>query len=213
MKYMREVMADQSVVPVGVDPVKEQINKFFNMTVFDPRIALTSQKDPPSKDILQAIGSDTLSWMKNWELIAQHFDVMEWWEKTGKIEYPLIYPVACCILALPDSNGRQERTFSHGTWVDDKLRKRLSDVGLRQRVLLKANAKFLQTHRAHVKEDQRKAAEQRTREYLKQSHLLNDVDDSSEELEAVEDMSSECEDMLEAYALADYIDGDSDEDL
>ncbi len=33
------------------------------------------------------------------------------------------------------------------------------------------------------------------------------------ELEDVEDMDSEGDDMLEAYANADYIDGDSDEDL
>ena len=48
---------------------------------------------------------------------------MEWWENYGKDKFPKIYVIACLILALPDSNGNQERTFSACTWMDGKLKK------------------------------------------------------------------------------------------
>jgi hypothetical protein len=131
--------------------------------------------------------------MKNYQLIAEHFDVMDWWERFGKENHKLIYPVACCILALPDSNGHQERTFSAATWMDGKLQKRQSDMTFQMKVLLYKNAEFLANHRRHVQEDKLASAEQRTKELLKLSAQMRkdlELDDSdADDIEAAYDSS------------------------
>ena len=119
---------------------------------------------------------------------------MDWWERVGRNSYPLIYPVACAILALPESNGNQERTFSAATWMDGKLKKKQSDLTFQMKVLLYKNRDFLERHKHHAEEDARKEAEARTKALLKVSAALRSDDDIDEEFD---DMLSACEEDTE----------------
>jgi hypothetical protein len=177
------------------DPVKQAVQNFFGQK-FDPRQVLQDQrKNEVKAEILERIGSTPNEWMKNYKLIAEHFDVMDWWERIGKENHKLIYPVASCILALPNSNGHQERTFSAATWMDGKLQKRQSDMTFQMKVLLYKNAEFLATHRRHVQEARLASADQKTKELLKLSAQLRDdldEDDSDyddDDIEAAYDSS------------------------
>ena len=186
-------MASNRSSPVSSsDPVKAQIRSFFGQK-FDPRNALQNQKGKLAPGILDEIGSTEDEWLENWELIAANFDVFDWWEKNGRQLFPLIYPVACCILPLPDSNGHQERTFSAATWMDGKLRSMQSDITFQMKVILYKNKAFLEQHRRHVRDDQQAAAEERTRELLQYSASLKKESDIDEEMDM----------MLEAYAAED----------
>ena len=137
--------------------------------------------------------------MASWELISKHFDVMGWWQQLGKTQFPLIYIVACLIIAMPDSNGAQKRTFSSATWMDDKLKKRQSDLTFQMKVLLYKNKDLLQLHRHLVSKDRKKAATARVKKVLEQS-IANtpDVDSSDSEAENI-DLDEELNGMLEAY--------------
>jgi hypothetical protein len=175
------------------DPVKQAVQIFFGQK-FDPQQVLQDQRRTEVKaEILERIGNLPNEWMKNYQLIAESFDVMDWWERVGKKNHRLIYPVACCILSLPDSNGHQERTFSAATWMDGKLQKRQSDMTFQMKVLLYKNAEFLAKHRRHVQEDTLASAEQRTKELLQLSAQMRnalDVEDSdADDMEAAYDSS------------------------
>jgi hAT family C-terminal dimerisation region len=144
-----------SLTPEDSCPVRQEIINFFNQS-FNPQAVLSTQtRKPVTKEDLEKIGTNALEWPDNFELIAKNFDVMEWWENHGKQIYPLIYPIACLILALPDSNGMQERTFSSGTWMDGKLKKQQKDETFRMKVLLYKNKKFLEEHRLDVMDDKK----------------------------------------------------------
>jgi hAT family C-terminal dimerisation region len=158
---------------------------------FDPKQVLQDQrKNEVKAEILERIGTSPNEWMKNYQLIAESFDVMDWWERVGNENHRLIYPVACCILSLPDSNGHQERTFSAATWMDGKLQKRQSDMTFQMKELLYKNAEFLAKHRMHVQEDRLASAEQKTKELLQLSAAMRNALD-------VEDFDAE--DIEEAY--------------
>ena len=109
------------------DPVLDEINEFFDQN-FNPHSVLQEQRGKVDPGVLDVIGHDMMSWQKNWEIIASNFNVMEWWDKCGRSRYRLLYPVACCILSLPDSNGHQERALSSCTWMDGSLSQNQNDM-------------------------------------------------------------------------------------
>jgi hypothetical protein len=143
------------------DPVKRQVMAFFKQK-FDPRSGMPFETH-------HLVGNNECDWAKNMDNIAEHFDVFNWWEITGKSSYPLIYPVAIRILSLPDSNGHQERTFSAATWMDGKLNSRQNDMTFQMKVLLYKNQAFLEEHKKDVLEENRNAAAARTKAFLKSS--------------------------------------------
>ena len=95
----------------------------------------------------------------------------------------LIYPVACCILALPDSNGDQERTFSAATWMDGKLSTKQNDITFQMKVLACKNSEFLNEHKGHVEEHYIKAAAERTKKLLMESSKARNVEDADSDNE------------------------------
>ena len=183
-----------STVEADADPVKATVRKFFNQT-FSIHSELFTQTNSVDADFLKSIGTKDEQRLKSWQRIAEVFDVMDWWERVGKVSFPLIYPVACAILALPDSNGHQERTFSAATWMDGKLRKKQSDLTFQMKVLLYKNKEFLEMNRKYAEEEAKKAAEARTKELLRISASLRkeeDIDDEFDDmLSAVEQDSDE----------------------
>jgi hypothetical protein len=103
-------------------------------------------------------------------MIAERFNIMEWWEDVGKSQYPYIYVLACIILPLPDSNGSQERTFSSATWMDGKLNKRQSDATFQMKVILQQNSAFMDRDRiAVIKEEHMAAAAESTKQLVKEA--------------------------------------------
>ena len=99
------------------DPVVAQVDDFFNQN-FTPHLVLSSQNDPVPKAGV-VIGTIAEQWLENVEVIAKHFNLGEWWEGTAKKQFHLIYPVACCILTLPDSNmgTRKEHSVQQHGWM------------------------------------------------------------------------------------------------
>ena len=49
-----------------------------------------------------------------WKILEvwHYFDVLAWWRRVGKIDYPRIFIAACVILAKPYTNAYLERSFS-----------------------------------------------------------------------------------------------------
>jgi hypothetical protein len=78
----------------------------------------------------------------------------------------MIYPVAMCILSLPDSNGHQERTFSAATWMDGKLNSMQKDLTFQMKVLMYKNANFLERYGNAMEAELLDDAEKRTRDLL-----------------------------------------------
>jgi hAT family C-terminal dimerisation region len=207
----------ETMTEVELDPVKQQVERFFKQDL-DMDVILRNQCKPPTAEKLAIIGTTKQKWASNWELISEVFDVMEWWESKGKEQYPLIYPVACCILSVPDSNGNQERTFSAATWMDDKLKKKQSDFTFQMKVLLYKNKKFLMQHRLDVKEEQLKAAETKTKKLLKISAKIKldaakakaTTAGGEEEVSEVDTESGDEDDMFDMMAAyyndEDYMD-------
>ena len=171
MLQRRRPRSQQRTPTVAVDPVKKEIDEFFSFD-FNPRQAMANQKPPVPNDVLNSIGTDKDYWMANWETIAKYFDIMQWWERGGKERFPLIYIVACCILALPDSNGHQERTFSAATWMDGKLKNRQTDLTFQMKVILYKNKDFLEAHRKVIQEAARLVAEERVKDLLDLSAMM-----------------------------------------
>ena len=95
------------------------------------------------KDVVASIGNNTGTYQVNLHIIAIYFDVMTWWHEVGKHECPWIYLVACIVLAVPDSNGHQERTFSTCSWMDDPLKKSQSDATFEMKSLIYRNSGLL----------------------------------------------------------------------
>ena len=161
-------------------------------------LAQQGEFDSIPKDDLDRIGTKQEDYLLHWDLISKYFKVMDWWESDGRKRFNLIYPVACCILALPDSNGSQERTFSGATWMDAKLKKKQKESTFQSKVLLYKNTDLMEGHRKHVAEDRKKEAERKTKEMLFLSQQLRDThivsesecDDDSSEKERGEDEES-----------------------
>jgi len=169
------------------DPVQSEVERFFNQQ-FDVRTVLLGQtNNHVPAPTANKVGATPVEWVENVEKVAKHFDVMDWWLQTGHKVYPLIYPVACCILALPDSNGDQERTFSAATWMDGKLSTKQNDITFQMKVLACKNSEFLKEHKDHVEEHYLKAAAERTKKLLIESVEDADSDNEGEALLAAFD--------------------------
>jgi len=165
------------------DPVQSEVERFFSQN-FDVRTVVLGQtNNPVPAPAANKVGATPVEWVENVEKVAEHFDVMEWWLQTGRKHYPLICPVACCILALPDSNGDQERTFSAAAWMDGKLSTKQNDISFQMKVLACKNSEFLKEHKGHVEEHCMKAAAERTKKLLMESSKARNVEDADSDNE------------------------------
>ena len=184
------------------DPVKKQVMAFFSQS-FDPTRHLPMDKR-------DAAGTNDDEWVKNFEFIAANFDVFNWWEVYGKKLYPLIYPVAVRILALPDSNGAQERTFSAATWMDGKLNTRQSNMTFQMKVLLYKNQGLLPYATKHAEEQKSEEARRKTKALLEKSRAYKK---SISEAKASEETTGDGEDSTKLVEDDDdeFVD-DDDED-
>ena len=197
-KKLREARAKANVA-VSDDPIEKAVDDFFALK-FQVKTAMVAQaKETKTKigpGVFEKIGNTEEEWMQNWEAVSLNFDCVNWWFKTGQHLYPLIFPVAVIILAMPDSNGLQERTFSTSTWMDGKLNKRQSEFTFSSKVLLYKNQGILEQFKATVKEAMRQELKEqaaaRTMRALKVSAMLRGVDDE-------EDLDEETELMMDAY--------------
>ena len=145
--------------------VDAEIKRFFNQNInWNNQLKTKNVK----KDVLDAIGDTTKQYQKNIPMIAEHFDVMTWWFEIGKNDFPLIHLVASMVLACPDSNGHQERTFSACTWMDDPLKRSTHGPTFEMKALLYRNKDFLDKYAAMALQDQ-----QRTRAAAATRTLLN----------------------------------------
>eukprot|EP00171_Calliarthron_tuberculosum_P014792 IDg14792t1 len=108
------------------DPVTAEVERFFESNYINWKQQLSA--NGVSDGLVASLDNNPEEVQKNWPTIAKHFDPMQYWETTGKAQFPHIYWAACLYLALPDSNGHQERTFSAATWMDGKLNNRQTDA-------------------------------------------------------------------------------------
>jgi len=133
---------DNAVVS-SLDPseqAKRAVGAFMDMD-FNAEEELKNQlkrkgKDGKSIDWKRVKGNDTL-------YISSQFDSREWWVKVGRKAHPLVFLVVPAIIALPASNGFQERTFSTCTYFDDPLRQRLKNSRFEMALLLAVNEELL----------------------------------------------------------------------
>jgi hypothetical protein len=127
----------------------------------------TCANDGASIQLLKIIGTKKRHWIDNWEYISEAFDVMKWWE-AHRNTFPNVYIVACHVLATPDSNANQERTFSAATWFDGKLSNRQNDATFQMRVLLYKNAEFIKTSKITIAEQYKIMARENSLQLLKE---------------------------------------------
>ena len=157
---------------------------------------MKNQKLAPG--VLEQIGPSDEQWMENWETVLHNFDVLHWWVHVGRDLYPLIFPVALLILSVPDSNGKQERTFSAASWMDGRLSKRQSGMTFQSKVLLYKNKGFLEKYKDIIKQAYTKDAEKRTRELLRLSSAIREAAVLDEEtqlfMDAFDGFDSDSED-------------------
>ena len=173
------------------DPVEAQVDDFFSQS-FNPLLVLCGQQDKVP-NAAEVIGNGVGQWLKNVEVIAKYFNLAEWWEGTGKTQFPLMYPIACCILSLPDSNGHQERTFSAATWMDGKLNSMQNDVTFQMKVLCYKNHDFLERFKGRLEKEQLEVAEKKTKALLEQ-HIKSKKED---------EIDSDIDDLMSAYNIED----------
>jgi hypothetical protein len=198
---------------VSQNPVEEEVNKFFNNETNWHGILKHSKASPCPASLLKKIGSNQLDYVKKWEMIAERFNIMEWWEDVGKSQYPYIYVLACIILPLPDSNGSQERTFSSATWMDGKLNKRQSDATFQMKVILQQNSAFMDRDRiAVIKEEHMAAAAESTKQLVKEAmeRRRKEIDGNGSASDA-EDNTSVASTTLEAGSPLESSDSYKDE--
>lgn len=164
------------------DPYLAEVEAFFKNGINWANYLSSTGVD---KDIINRIGNSKGPWLKSWELIAQNFDCMKWWEEVGKQQYPMIYIVACQIHPLPESNGDQERTFSAATWMDGKLNNRQSSATFQMKTLMYKNKDLLDLPRLDVKKNAKRIASKGTKMLLEQANKM--VSDDEEVLSDDED--------------------------
>ena len=189
-KRQRQMLADSS--NDNVDPVEAEVDAFFRQSI-DIRSVISSQEKVKSTEYLtESLGLLPNDWVERADTVVKVFDVMEWWGATGQFTFKLIYPVACMILALPDSNGDQERTFSAATWMDGKLNSLQKDTTFQMKVLTYKNSAFLKQHAREVQDEWKERAAKRTKKLLKERVVSK---------ESQEDVDSDMEGLLEAYSI------------
>ena len=145
------------------DPLMVEIGQFFDQQI--NWLQLLKTNNVP-EEVQQQVGTTTEAWQQNWELIAEHFDCMKWWENHGKEQFPHLYILACLILALPESNGHQERTFSAATWMDGNLSSKQSNATFEMKILIAKNKTFLDRARKDLKSHHEKQASKATKDLL-----------------------------------------------
>jgi hypothetical protein len=189
-KRQRLRLADSS--NDDVDPVVAEVDAFFKQTI-DIRSVISSQEKMKSAEHLtESLGLLPTDWVEKADTIVKIFDVMEWWSVTGQFAFKLIYPVACMILALPDSNGDQERTFSAATWMDGKLNSLQKDTTFQMKVITYKNSAFLKQHAREIQDEWKERAAKRTKKLLQERISSKD---------SQEDVDSDMEDLLQAYSV------------
>jgi hAT family C-terminal dimerisation region len=188
-KLRRKKRKKDESVNTEEDSVSKCIDDFFSQK-FQVHQVISGQRSKVA-DAAKKVGSNRDQWLNNVELIASLFDVMEWWRNTGMTQYPLIYPVAMCILSLPDSNGHQERTFSAATWMDGNLVTMQKEVTFQIKVLLYKNEKFLDRYENKMKKRSKEDAEKRTKELLAK-HIESKKED---------EIDTENEQMMDMYEI------------
>ena len=61
-------------------------------------------------------------------------------------------------MMIPDSNGHQERLFSGGQWIDDKLRTSQSDATFEMKSVMHANRQYSDFFDSNMEELHREKA-------------------------------------------------------
>ena len=184
---MRRKKFKQSTPAQARDPVRATVEDFFAQKFLTIHRVLANKKKPVT-DAAKRVGIDCLGWTGNVEFIARHFDVIEWWALHGKEQYPLIYPVAMCMLSLPDSNGHQERTFSAASWMDGQLNSMQQEVTFQMKVLIYKNEAFLGRVGDRMGSVYLEEAEKRTRELLKKHISSKSEEEIEKDTEALMDL-------------------------
>jgi hypothetical protein len=194
-------------------PVEDEVDRFFSQNLINWKSILASTPSCP-EHVVDEIGSDRIQYVMKWDIISEHFDIMDWWENTGRVQFPLIYIIACIILPLPDSNGSQERTFSSATWMDGKLNKRQSDATFQMKVILQQNYRFLQQERLLVQIDLLKAAEESTKSMINRAteQRQKEIDGEIEDYTGYEDDPDD-EDTVSVLVTGKDIDSDECDDV
>jgi hypothetical protein len=108
-------------------------------------------------------------------LISEHYDIIKWWVRIGMHQFPSIYVVARLMLALPDSNGHQERTFSVSQCLDDPLRKAQSCPTFEMKTLLYRNRSLLDIYKDKVSTEMQGAASNSSFQLVKQAEARGKV--------------------------------------
>ena len=197
----RKQQQQEGTLPPGGDPIKHEVDRFFSKE-FDVRSIPLGQTDPVDSSVIERIGHTRDDWGNDWPLIAEHMDVFDWWERFGKTTYPMMYPIAISILAVPESNDGQERTFSMGTWNDTPLKRRQKDATLQQKAVLTVNKKFIATHKLIAEEQHKVEAANRFKRMIAASATMPNADKSHELEQLTLEMDEPEEDCDAAPAAA-----------
>lgn len=73
-------------------------------------------------------------------------DVMDFWQK-HKQEFPLIYPLACVVHAIPAGQCLEERNFSSFSFIKSIRRTRLSAESIKNVLLIRLNKELFYKHK------------------------------------------------------------------
>ena len=114
---------------------------------------------------LVTIGAVSDAWAEQVLFMSEFFDPFDWWE-VNKANFTLIYPVAVLYMMIPDSNGYQERLFSGGQWIDDKLRTSQSDATFEMKSVMHANRQYSDFFDSNMEEHHREKERQATAKVL-----------------------------------------------
>jgi hypothetical protein len=186
----KEIFKDMEApnIEVEVDLLEEEVNRYFKHK-FNWQNIIREQGFEPQ--FVKEIGTESREWLMQFDELAENFEIMAWWEKCGKGLFPNIYVIACLILALPDSNGNQERTFSACTWMDGKLKKNQGEGTFQTKCVLYKTKKVRDQIAKHMMEDKelhnrqmRKMAREATRNLLELAHGVDEEDERSPEEES-----------------------------
>eukprot|EP00956_Cyclotella_meneghiniana_P032818 scaffold91636_cov36-Cyclotella_meneghiniana.AAC.4 len=140
----------QSTIPSGKEKATALVESYLNYN-FDAIDELKKQlirlgKDPKAENIDWATAEEDCLYY------SSKFNLLEWWKSVGRTKWPEVYLVFCIWVALPNSNGFQERIFSLCTWFDNPLRQSLKETRFEMAVLLAINDAFLSDTAPSVEE-------------------------------------------------------------
>jgi hypothetical protein len=147
-KQMETVKDNLQQPEITIDQLKsqhvdKQINRFFDEEVDWRQVLLNQQQPPVNKEELDELIQSSDDFKEHLPFLSSQFNALEWWQTHGRMQYPMIYLVACSILSLPESNGHQERVFSSCTWMDGKLQRRQNPATHEMKALLYRNRAML----------------------------------------------------------------------